>query len=782
MVRITAGAGTAGSAAVDTLVDAPRIEAPASALARPPRVSVIIPAYNAATTLDETLESLATQTLSDWEAVVIDDGSTDATAEVAGTWVARDKRVRLVRQANGGVSAARNAGIEQAQGPWLFFLDADDWLHPQALEHLVSAVDARPEIGLAYGSVTRVAPDGVCDPFHCPEKLAADPPGMLRHQNQVAIHVLASRRLVRELGGFDTQLKTSEDWDLQRKIAFSGAAFLRVPEAISYYRMRAGSASMDGVQMLRDAMAVLARNPPPSPAHADDMWENDDFRLTLYAIWCAALEAGAGRDPLGAFKDVDLRLIDVYAHLDGAVECMFDAVRTGGRVSKTQVAREWGRLGPALEPLLARLQHDAGRLGLAQILRYALEERAAREHDEGEPLQVGSTLSVPLDLFETLPDIPAPPGVDNVLLRMSSGPEQIGLLRLPLFGPLPARDLADVLTRFFHRKYYFEINRTLSRPTFWASAALRVPLALVGGLPTPAGLKRRLSDALKAAGHAAAGPAGPGGPTSLTRAAEIVAEEARALAPTAPLRPWPRPSAKAAVLVEHLPVLMYHRVAEDGPADLARYRISPAKFEAQLRWLRDNGWRVIGSEDLAQGLERWTGFPEKAVVLTFDDAYCDFGEAAWPLLKRYGVMAEVFVPVDKVGGMSDWDASYGPPAPLMDWPKIKALADDGVIFGSHLATHTSPDGLSSEALLREATRARVTLEAELGRPIRSIATPHGAWDERISHTLTLAGSTIVYTTEPGFVRLGDQPRRLKRFEVRGDLGLDAFVATLTSGI
>ncbi|NEX94005.1 glycosyltransferase family A protein, partial [Caulobacter sp. 17J65-9] len=502
MARIVTGAGAAGEAAVDTL--SPPAEAPD---ADPSRVSVIIPAYNAATTLDETLESLVAQTLCDWEAVVIDDGSTDSTGEVAVRWTERDPRVRLVRQANGGVSAARNTGIEHARAPWLFFLDADDWLHPDALQYLVTAAEARPDAGLAYPSVTRVAPDGVCDPFHCPEKLAADPPAMLRHQNQIAIHVLASRRLVRELGGFDTRLKTSEDWDLQRKIAFSGAAFVRVPEAISYYRMRAGSASMNGVQMLRDALAVLERNPPAAPADAGDVWEDDAFRLTLYAIWCAALEAGVGRDPLGVFEGLDLRLIDVYVHLEGAIECMFDAVRTGGRVPKTQVAREWGKLGPALEPLFQRLQDDAGRLGLAQILRYALEERVAREHDDREPLQVGSTLSVPIDLLNPLPDIPHPPGVDAVQLRMSSGSAPVGLLRLPLFGPMPARDLADILIRFFHRGYYFQINRTLSRPGFWASAAMRVPLAAVGGLPTPGGLKRRMGDALKAAGRAASGPA-----------------------------------------------------------------------------------------------------------------------------------------------------------------------------------------------------------------------------------------------------------------------------------
>lgn len=771
MAVFTTGADTAGDAVRD---------APTGTLFAEPRVSVIVPVYNGAATLDEALQSLADQTLAQWEAVVVDDGSTDATAGIAEAWAARDARVRLVRQANGGVSSARNTGHAHARAPWLFYLDADDWLHPRALEHLVGAAEAEPNTGLAYGSVARVAPDGTCDSFECPEKLAADPPRALRHQSQVAIHVLASRRLVQELGGFDTGLKTSEDWDLMRKIAFSGAGFVRAPEAISYYRMRAGSASMDGVQMLRDALAVLERNPPVPAGYVTDQWDDDAFRLTLYTIWCAALEAGVGRDPLGVLRGLDVRMIDVSDHLEGAVECMFNAVRTGGRVPEKQVPQAWSRLGPALEPLLARLEQDAGRFGLAQRLRYTLEERVLREHDWTAPLQVGSTLAIAVDLREPLPEISAPAGVDTLQLKLSSAGEPVCVLRQPLFGRLPPRALAEVLIRLFQRDSYLRLSRTLARPRFWTGLAAGLPLAVAGGVASPAGLKRRLGRAANAAIAAAAGPAGRPGPTSLTRAAEIVADEVRRVAGDAPPpRPAARPPATGGARVDHVPVLMYHRVAEDGPPGLARWRLTAEAFEAQLRWLRDNGWRSIGSEELAGGLERWTGFPEKCVVLTFDDAYRDFRTAAWPLLKRYGFSVEVFVPTDKVAETADWDASYGPPAPLMDWSEIEELAADGVIFGGHLASHTRPDGLSSEALLREAARSRAVLETRLGREVRTVATPHGAWDERISATLDLAGAAVVYTTEPGFVRLGDQPRRLKRIEARGDLGLDAFVASLT---
>src|SRR5262245_39894426 len=102
------------------------------------RVSIIIPAYNTQATLPKTLASLQAQTNTAWEAIVVDDGSTDLTSEVAATFVAGDSRLRLVRQANAGESAARNAALVHATSDWLVFLDSDDWLLPTFLERMTS--------------------------------------------------------------------------------------------------------------------------------------------------------------------------------------------------------------------------------------------------------------------------------------------------------------------------------------------------------------------------------------------------------------------------------------------------------------------------------------------------------------------------------------------------------------------------------------------------------------------------------------------------------------------
>ena len=107
-----------------------------------PQLSVIVPAYNARETLKRCLDSILGQSFRDLELIVVDDGSTDETPRICDEYAAADERVRVLHQPNGGVSRARNAGIDAARGERLAFVDADDHLLPEAYETMLRALEA----------------------------------------------------------------------------------------------------------------------------------------------------------------------------------------------------------------------------------------------------------------------------------------------------------------------------------------------------------------------------------------------------------------------------------------------------------------------------------------------------------------------------------------------------------------------------------------------------------------------------------------------------------------
>jgi glycosyltransferase involved in cell wall biosynthesis len=127
-----------------------------------PRVSVVVPAFNAAPYIGETLASVAAQTLDDWKLTVVDDGSTDDSAAIAARWAGRDARMRLLRQPNRGTAAARNAGFAASDtgAEYLMFLDADDCLEPSALEVMAAYLDRHSEIGMVHSSYTLIDSHG----------------------------------------------------------------------------------------------------------------------------------------------------------------------------------------------------------------------------------------------------------------------------------------------------------------------------------------------------------------------------------------------------------------------------------------------------------------------------------------------------------------------------------------------------------------------------------------------------------------------------------------------
>ena len=127
--------------------------------AEAPTISVIIPAFNAATTIQRTIGTVLQQSFTAWELIVIDDGSTDRTAELVRE--IRDDRIRLYSIVNAGVAAARNFGIEHASGSFIAFLDADDWWMTEKLMDQHAALLEDPAAGLAYSWTLFIDDEGL---------------------------------------------------------------------------------------------------------------------------------------------------------------------------------------------------------------------------------------------------------------------------------------------------------------------------------------------------------------------------------------------------------------------------------------------------------------------------------------------------------------------------------------------------------------------------------------------------------------------------------------------
>jgi peptidoglycan/xylan/chitin deacetylase (PgdA/CDA1 family) len=228
-----------------------------------------------------------------------------------------------------------------------------------------------------------------------------------------------------------------------------------------------------------------------------------------------------------------------------------------------------------------------------------------------------------------------------------------------------------------------------------------------------------------------------------------------------------------------VPVLMYHRVSPTGAENTARYRVTPQAFEEQLAYLRDAGYQSVSVDELAQAIESRRPLPGKRVLLTFDDAYVDFAEYAWPLLKHYGFGALLFVVSGLTGKTNAWDRRYGEELPLLGWEGLRDLHADGVTIGAHSVSHLPMSGLSPREVAYEAAESRRVIQQQLGTTVRTFAYPYGDRDEAVERITGACGITLGFTTRSYLLHVHDTPLSLPRIEVKGNESLPAFIRNLT---
>ncbi|WP_013334356.1 trifunctional glycosyltransferase/class I SAM-dependent methyltransferase/polysaccharide deacetylase [Gloeothece verrucosa] len=1150
-------------------------------------VSIIIPAYNAAETLGATLTSIQAQTFPHWEAIIIDDGSSDQTVAIAQEFAAKDHRISLVAQSNQGVSAARNRGIELAKFDWLLFLDADDWIKAEYLERMTKALEEDSSLDAVQCGTSRIAPDGSTMLEQYPLSLKDLFP-VLALRCPLLIHSCVFRKaLAQSIGGFDTSLRTSEDWDFWQRLARIGAKFGSVQEIMAFYRMRPNSLSRDVNYIFADALKVITQghspdprvdNPHPNYAQGQPKDTLSKYKLLLSA-WFAGFCLSQGKD---ARPLLELLVNDQDPNLSSQplAHRLFQSVL----VATCQQPPAWTTLWPTLEEsirdFLQALENQSQTIGLTHSTMAILERKVLQQTQITAPQQVGKTFAISLEVTEPFYDLDCPDAAERLYAVVTMEGTELGTIELPIWDKqvsawlikdaVAASFAWPILKRFFEHQGHFQttqipkaepqnhsplpklpnkqewelflqeiclVPETATNPpkrsedgsitleiseeladiqvsvpeldvvltvggvalscvsipvenNFISAADLRAALSLSNGfelcracvregllgkpLHTSSSLRARLAEsAQKIQSTQWLGFSGSGaieqlltantivlgrrggleggyrrailpasvaqellemsqvsrepviqlpGPnqqperviyapelmirpykgenllksfsspgvqtafygraffetlfstqpdpwkyttpyeqtkyeqtlsllpsTEINQALEIACAEGHFTLQLAPrvhhliaadisqvalnrtaercsdlnnisfvqldiikdplpglfdlivcsevlylldnleqlqtatskialaLKPggyiltanahlivdepeqpgfkWGNPFGGKVIsetfakiptlslvkeiwtplyrvqlfqrqpegmLAEHqtpeliklteqptalspeqeayvcwnggqlkgnptsqsvitrkLPILMYHRVAPTGSPQMSQYRVTPEAFEEQLRYLKDGGFYSVAWEDWQLAMISQTPLPGRALALTFDDGYLDFFEYAWPLLKKYGFTATVFLVSERIGYDNSWDATYGEKIALMGWREIQQLADQGVVFGSHSATHPSLIRLSYSSVIAQASRSRMLLERQLGIPIKTFAYPYGDYNPIVQHLIEACGYSIGLSCDSRLSQFEDNLLALPRLEVMGSDSLQDFVVKLS---
>jgi len=217
-------------------------------------VSIIIPCYNQAHFLVEAIESVLAQTYRNFEIIVVDDGSSDNTSEVAG----RCPEARLIRQGNQGLAGARNTGIRESKGNYLIFLDADDRLVHNAIEIGLDYLNTYPECAFVYGHYRTISPDGYPLNEQKPRCVTEEQYREMLCSDYIGFPatVMYRRAIFNSLGGFKTSLKAREDYELYLRITKEFKICCH-DKVVAEYRMHDASMSRNYALMIKSGFAVL---------------------------------------------------------------------------------------------------------------------------------------------------------------------------------------------------------------------------------------------------------------------------------------------------------------------------------------------------------------------------------------------------------------------------------------------------------------------------------------------------------------------------------------------
>lgn len=264
-------------------------------------ISVIVPVYNGEATIRETIESVLQQTLTNFEVIIIDDGSSDRTVEIVSEIA--DPRTKLFSYSNAGQGASRNRGVEQSRGDYLAFLDADDLWTPDKLEAQLNALQTHPNAAVAYSWVDFIDESG--NFLHSGSHLSITGNAyahlLLSNLLENGSNPLIQTHAFLDIGGFDPSLPPTEDWDLYLRLA-EKYEFAVVPRPQILYRVSATTASSRVLKLEQQCRQVIEAAFARSPNSLQYLKRYSLSNLYKYLLY-KAIENPQGRtNGLAAIK------------------------------------------------------------------------------------------------------------------------------------------------------------------------------------------------------------------------------------------------------------------------------------------------------------------------------------------------------------------------------------------------------------------------------------------------------------------------------------------------
>ena len=241
-----------------------------------PFISVVIPAYNAAVFLPEVIQSVMEQSYSEWELLVIDDGSTDNTATLVSDYSQSDSRVRLISKENGGVSVARNLGTEIAKGELIAFLDSDDlWLKDKLSVH-VDYMKSHPQVGVSFSRVELIESDGSTTNKLTDNIVDTLKPQDLFYSNPTVTtsNLVIRKSVFQELDGFDTSMQYNEDIDLLFRLAIQNHWKIEgIDQVLVQYRLHSSGLSSTLKKMEEGWVTLMTKARQKAPSLVDEHYQ-----------------------------------------------------------------------------------------------------------------------------------------------------------------------------------------------------------------------------------------------------------------------------------------------------------------------------------------------------------------------------------------------------------------------------------------------------------------------------------------------------------------------------